>query len=839
MKRKNNTLLTLMLAGMLCAATAGTVAAARSVNASADTTAKSYELTKVFNSNGTTATITGKKVNETDETRVAALTMNNNNSVEFNRNLAIKWFTAKDQASYTTMKFTFGDLNFTEMEFVFESVALNAAKDNSAVNKIKFTKGADNKVSVKVLNGDDDGANVAAEPTTIAEKSTITISLTDAGCDLGEYTVNLKVGDEAAAPIGTFTNVGAKYFLNGTNDGNDLQAMVVNAKTNGTATVLFVEEINGQSFRGITDDNKVKDTAAPVLVVNDDVRGFLLGTQFELDFKEIDVLDDSLTSKKSFYQWNPTDTAVAMADNSVDFKNSLVPNSTTGTYFMDTIVYANADNTAFSKEAQDGYTKTTVYRVFDEEYVAIRFTLEDDTFTGTGEDTHKKASYDLSWYADASAVATKDLGEVETHYVVLNRNAQGPEYNLDYTDEQINFYNDQLKAKADKASAGSNEYVNLPSLAWLISDIDNGYQTLQFTISYKTPGSSSAKTTSNVDPKGLKISVDQAGMYEFKVFASDAAGNATFVDKLDKEGRVEYMKDEHGAQILDENGQPIPLKVKVTTANIWDLKEIPSFSFSVKGQGMKADDGEDSDPITTKIIGETYSMTDVTIVGAEKETSLASLYKLDLGKYTGSGTLAIEKLSGIKYNALQEKANELMADAIKGGATASTVDRQAIAKQAYINLIAEAIGGEVEKVAEIFVAIDEFDSRISEEENAEAWANSDNKYNWNADSKSFTTAESGLYIIVVSYWDAAVPGSVNTVPAYQLIEVESEADVIKGETEWLKKNLVSVILFSVAAVMLILIIILLLVKPSDETLEDVDKKIISKRKEATDKHKKN
>ena len=71
-----------------------------------------------------------------------------------------------------------------------------------------------------------------------------------------------------------------------------------------------------------------------------------------------------------------------------------------------------------------------------------------------------------------------------------------------------------------------------------------------------------------------------------------------------------------------------------------------------------------------------------------------------------------------------------------------------------------------------------------------------------------------------------------------MVEVASEKDVIKGETEWLKNNIVSVILFSVAALMLILIIILLLVKPSDETLEDVDAKVVSKRKAATDKNKK-
>jgi mannitol-specific phosphotransferase system IIBC component len=46
---------------------------------------------------------------------------------------------------------------------------------------------------------------------------------------------------------------------------------------------------------------------------------------------------------------------------------------------------------------------------------------------------------------------------------------------------------------------------------------------------------------------------------------------------------------------------------------------------------------------------------------------------------------------------------------------------------------------------------------------------------------------------------------------------------------WIKNNVVSVVLFGVAAVMLILIIVLLLVKPSDETLEDIDKEVEKKK----------
>ena len=804
MKRKNNKLLTLMLAGVLCAATAGAVAATAPVNASADTSAKSYELTKIFNSNGTSATIAGKEGK-------TALTMANGQSVEFNRNLAIEWFTAKNTAAYTTLKFTFEDVNFTEMTFVFETVALHAAKDDVAVNKVSFVKDSESgKVFVKVLNGDQKSEDVTGVETAIVAGSNVTLSL-GKGAELGNYTVNLAVADGAATAIGEFTNVGVKYFFNGSKNGEDLQALVVETKAEADAkTVLIIDEINGQLFNNIT-DNKVKDTAAPVLVVNDDVCGFLLGTQFELDYKEIDVLDDTLTTTKSFYQYNPADEKVALADNKIDFASSLTPNSTTGTYFMDTVIYT--DGTSYSKEAKDGFTKTTVYRTLGAEYVAIRFTVADDTWTGTGEDTHLKTSYDLSWYADAEFVKEWTLGETATDYIVLNRTEEGPKYST-YTADDITEYEKKLQAKADKVAAGSNASVEFPSLAWLINDENNGYQTLQFTISYKTPGSSSAKTTSNVDPKNLKISVDQAGWYEFKVFASDAAGNAMMVE--------------------DEDGE----LVKVTTSNIWDLDNIPSFKFKVDSKGIETDSGEDSDTLDTQLLGETYTMSTVDIVGAVDEQSDYSLYMLDISKYAGSGTLTTEVLSGIKFAALQTEVKALVnAELAKDGVDATTIDFMALSKQAYINLVAKAISGEAEKVAEIFTEINAYDDRITEDMES-AWAESDNKYNWNPSSRSFKTVDSGLYLIIADYWDADTLEPAHAT-AYQLVEVESEADVIKGETEWLKKNLVSVILFSVAAVMLILIIILLLVKPSDETLEDVDEKIVSKRKEATDKHKKN
>ncbi|MBO5736854.1 MAG: hypothetical protein J6S04_03490, partial [Clostridia bacterium] len=268
MKRKNNKLLTLMLAGMICAATAGTVAATLPVNASADTTAKSYSLTDVFKNNNTAASVTGKEGK-------TALTIGNGQSIEYDRNLAIQWFTAKDAAKYTTLKFTFADLNFTEMEFKFEAIALHAAKDDTAVNTVKFVN-ADNKITVKVLNGEQE--NKVTENVAIDANSSIILSLAE-GSEIGNYAVNLQVGEAASVGIGEFTNIGAKYFANETISGTSktAQSMVITAKTGTEPTVLYVDEINGQGFNEVTSDNKVADKAAPVLVINEDISNFLLG----------------------------------------------------------------------------------------------------------------------------------------------------------------------------------------------------------------------------------------------------------------------------------------------------------------------------------------------------------------------------------------------------------------------------------------------------------------------------------------------------------------------------------------------------------------------------------
>lgn len=272
----------------------------------------------------------------------------------------------------------------------------------------------------------------------------------------------------------------------------------------------------------------------------------------------------------------------------------------------------------------------------------------------------------------------------------------------------------------------------------------------------------------------------------------------------------------------DEDGN----LVEVTESNIWDIEAIPAFSYAIKNKGISVEEKSTtaSDRVKTQLLSETYTFTDATIVGASDLQSDYALYKVDVSKYKDK-TITQAILSSVTSADIQS--------AIKSKIPTTSADGYF---ELYISEYAKQVAAElgvsdeasIAAIKKCFVKIDEYDDRISEEENASAWEASDNKYNWQPSSKSFTAAEQGTYIVLADYWEGDM-ARVDRVPAYKLIVVSAETDVIKGETQWLQNNLVSVILFSVAAVMLILIVVLLLVQPSEETLSDVDAKAAKKK----------
>ncbi len=783
MKRKNKKLLTLILCGALCATSAVGAVAATNLSANADDEAakNTVLLTDVFA--GSSGDVIGaEKVADGDEKETAAFTLKDKEYVYLKRDLAFKWYTAKDTAKYLNFTIALKDLNFTKLSFRIESAAAEATKDEKAVNILYIRK---DETGYKAGVTQDEKTNAASETSIDLKAGTeVKFELAE-NTDYGKFTVKAN-----GVQIGVMENVGANFaeYEYSENDSLYLQAET------DSSTTVYLKEINGQLFNNIEDNSDSKkvvtDTAAPVLVVNDELSGFLLGTQFSLNYEKIDVLTSSgLTETKEYYQYNPT------------HEETKYTTLTTSTYFMDTV---------YEKDEKD----TSVWREDGKEYVSVKFTLGDAAHS-TSE---TKVVYELAWYATSGSVEEKTLGEESVAFIIADRNEDGPEYRgikveenngkyeNRYDDEtafnaEVEAYQTALEAAAENVSAGSNSYVYFPSLDWLISD-NNGYRSLKFTISYKTPSSSSSKTSSGLSYSSLKLSASEPGTYEFKVLAKDKAGNVMMY--------------------ADEDGN----LVEVTESNIWDIEAIPAFSYAIKNKGISVEEKSTtaSDRVKTQLLSETYTFTDATIVGASDLQSDYALYKVDVSKYKDK-TITQAILSSVTSADIQSAIKSKIPTTSEDGYFELYISEYAKQIAAELGVSDEA---SIKAIKNCFVKIDEYDDRISEEENASAWEASDNKYNWQPSSKSFTAAEQGTYLVLADYWEGDM-ARVDRVAAYKLIVVSAETDVIKGETQWLQNNLVSVILFSVAAVMLILIVILLLVQPSEETLSDVDAKAAKKK----------
>lgn len=786
MKKMNKKLITLMFAGALCAATMGAAMQKNGVEASA-ATAQSYTLSNVF----TTTNVKTEAVGNTDGSKVTSFVFKDEGTVLLRqRDLALKWYTgAKDSngnvvATYLNAKFAFADLNFEKIVMTVECGSAWASEDDKAINTVTFTN---------------DGTDVyAAVNDGTAKKVAKDIDFTLAeGADDGEYKVMIN-GEE----IGSFTNVGAYY--SDYSEGFKPLTFKAEVKEGQETTALNLLNLNGQRFdnaSGSTDAVSVTDTAAPVLVMNEDVSGFQLGTVLSFSYEKIDVLQNSgLTESKSFYQYNPGNT-----DEAPKYKTY-----TTSPYLSDS-VYEMADG-----------EKTTVYAEAGMEYISIKIKLGDKTYsvdsTGDTVDEYEKVTYDLSWYAletvelDAKFNETRDAYKMS--YICIDQNTDGPRYTIlnaiegTKTNQKTADYEtlvDDFQKDVDTAAGTlkSNESIKLPSCKWLISD-NNGYRNLQFKISYYKPSSSSASVTSTLSYSGLSFTCSEEGLYKFKIFATDKAGNSMYY----------YTEDNE--------------LVEITSTTVWDIEEIPEFNFTIKNQPLSVKNATSTSSMkSTEVLDTTYTMSTFTVLGASEQKSNYALYKINGDKANLIG-LTADDFVKVSYTTLQDalegKLSEVKADVY------GNKDYFPLYIKEYAKLLVSYTnsGTTAEQIEDCFVRIEEFNSKINEEDHPDDWEASDNKFNWNPTSRSFKTAEEGNYLIFADIWEAKVPAQRAT--AFKVVIVESKAVTIKGENEWLKNNILSVVLFSIAALMLVLIIILLLIKPSDETLEDVDTKALKAKK---------
>ncbi len=802
MKRLNKKLLTFVLAGAcaasLCAATLNVVSSAEEAEGVAFSSV--FALSKTNEGKIDVETATGA------EEGTLRFTLANEQSAYLQRDLALTWYEDANTAGYMSMKFAFKDLNFDSVTFTVESASTVVNEDNKAVNKVTFSVEG---TSLKVAVNDGEKKDVSG--------TDITLELAaDSADTFGAFAVKVN-GTE----VGTFTNVGAGYADYAL--GKTLPLSIETKAAADKQAVILFKELNGQKFDNIKND-KITDTAAPILVVNEEISSFQYGTAFALSYEKIDVLNDSgLTENKYYYQYNPADTE-AVYDKTL----------TTSTYFMDTVYYKEGGN--FYKEQNEEGTReeTSVFTEEEgKEYISIQFEL--------GDKAGKKKEYYLAWYASATEpkTLTKEGTPKTTDYIVIDKNKDGAMYSYLVADggenkyaengvvgdalaqaqakqdfeDKVEAYNNLLKTAADSVKASSSSSINLPSLDWLIKD-NGGYRGLRFTISYKTPSSTSTKTASNLLYNGLKFTTSEEGEYEFKVFANDVGGNT-----------MKYYLDDE--------------LVSVSNSNVWDIKEIPTFSFTIKDNPISVKEPtKDNDKRVEKIVDTTYTLSGITVEGATNKKESYALYRFDDSDY--ATPISESTLLKVTYEQIITKANTLAGEVGKDKKFATHMDSYLYA---YASIIAESVKGatsteeEINAVKACFVKINEYNAEITEENDEEAWTEH-NRYRWDATGKSFKTVEEGRYFIFADFHEDYLPAQ--RAAAYKLIVVDSKADVIAGESQfsaWVKNNVVSVVLFGIAGLMLIAIVILLLVHPSDETLEDVDAEAATKKAEKKTKKK--
>ena len=780
----------------------------------------SYATTSIF-SEGTGADVGSAEVTEGEtKANYIGFSFRDGGSVYYRRDLALKWYEAAKQESddkddddkkndgsnddgvdkqsltedklsnpavtrYFGMRFSFQSFAFEKFSITFESAEENITKEGKSKNSLLF-KVEEGALKLAVVNAESqklEGDELDALYITLIEDVSkltaskdykdISVAFTEEGA-VGEFKLQIKYGDELVA-LGendSFTNIGG-YFMEyrsststTPNTPITFKADIPNATSaESEVKLIAVKELNGQSFK-LNDSGLVEDTEPPALVLNEKVYAYTLGQRFSLTWEAIDVCDDSVSVTRSYYMAKLADKDEDDPSNGVYYKKPTTDDNdyktlTTSTFFMPT-----SDGGDLDAEP--------------EEYVSIRFRLNDGRTDSKGK-TVEYYVY-LTWYAADDSVVTSLPLKVEEgkeqewlDCIIVNREKGGPAYvgvtaNPDAEEEQYrkNEVDEEVfvpakeayeKAVADAAkdlSAGNGAYFYLPSLRGLIESRYTDYRNLRFSIYYYKPGvaeGGSVSSATSLRYNNLRFEIAQEGWYKFRVIASDASSNAM---KMYLDGSL----------------------VTVSGDNVWDIEEIPEFSFYANYTGATI---EEQDAQRIGYLDSTYDVTPFTIVATPGYETEYTLYRLDQSKLPAGESVP-------DYDACWKNAEDYFKRYYKNGEGA-------------------------------LVEINKYNPDVTEED--DNWDDTDNAYDWDPDSKlSFRPQEATYYFLQIVVWDAAIGGYSKT--GYQVIRVDNPIDRVVARSNWIQNNIVSVVLFSISAVLAIVIIVLFVVKPSDKKLEEVD-----------------
>lgn len=720
----------------------------------------------------------------------------NDDAISYRRNLAYNWFAresttveteGEDGKTETTTEYgnveerffnmVFGLKNTSFEKFVvrFESQQYVKTKDSKSQNYVIFYPHTEAGKVYAVITTDED-AELDVETAQVINADKIAIKFTGKYADdyTGGYNVYVGNGsDTENYTTGKFENVGGNY---------------AKASTSSTAPVYPL------TFKAVFDEEETdkadRESAQMVLYS-------LNGQKFELSGTRHNTTDDY------YYGGTVTDNTPAVLcleeqlnfftlGESVNVDYAVIdvlrtsPRPTLNYYVLTYKQYTENDTDYNDRELFKELSSSDIYylepdrdkyypaseaenTVFADENLKADMAVK-VYFTLTDISSNSETDYVyLDWYLNDDYKLKINGAD----FIAVAKDTRGATYNYDGADgknwEQIKAdYQAQVDKAAKNLTAGSSSYLYLPSVESLFAENGTAYTDMKFSIYYY--GASQLSNT-NLSYNNLSINVTRDDKYVFTVYATDASGNNMYY--LDEDGEVvEFAASEIWKMFEDEDEEGL-------------AEKLPWFEFKAKGSVVHFE--EQPGMQATAYVGTSYTPSSFKINGISGYKTNYRLFLFDRAAYYA------DHGNTLNYSEFLEKMDELFDGAETRG---------------------------------YFTEIPAKSSMKETDPDYDKYAD----YEWNNTSLNFVPQDNNaFYMIRAEVTDGDRQTDKTTCNMGIVASVKSKT--LKGESDWLKNNVASVVLLSVAGLALVGIILLLVIKPKNKgDLDEQFEAVRSKKK---------
>lgn len=709
----------------------------------------------------------------------------NDGTVSYRRNVAYKWQNGAgaENAGYFHMEIGFkNNTSFEKFIVTFESQQYNKTKDGKTKNYVMFFP-AETAGYVNALITDDENAtadDVEDKTVVLTAGATdrITIEFTEKYADdfTGGYKVSVKDANEHSV-TGEFKNVGGNYAKYSSSSTTPVYPLIFKAvfdeeATENKAEVAFFE-LNGQVFETTSSTaNTVTDKAAPVLCLTEDIKYFDLNGELDVDYIVIDVLRSSPPSPTVYYYILDKD---GLKSEEKDYKYLETKSSSNVILSADSTKYLPSDSDLAGTAFAPTYNKELVANTDKDKPLADMLIKVYFKLTDTSTEPEEATVY-LDWYVDDYYTVNYKYNEDgdTTKFLAVAKDGRGATYNYDGVKDGENTktwteIKDEYQAKVDELSknlsAGSSSYFYLPSVESLFSDNATAYTDMKFSIYYYHE---SKQSSTNLASSNLSINITKKGKYTFTVYATDAAGNNMYyLEEVTEQDK--FQPDD--LVIEDKHYKTVEFK----SSEVWTMfddkdnglyDKLPWFTFDVGYNGVEFEKTPGLQ--STAYVGTAYTSAkfDINGISGSYDTKYR-LFLFNSAKYYNENNNAT-----FSYEEFIEKMDGLFADP---------------ATRVYFEEIPEVKEGDAD-----------YDTYKD--------------YGWSNSSTTFTPQDANAFYYIRAEVKDKEKLSDPITCSLAVIATET-AKTIKGESDWLKNNVASIVLLVVAGVALIGIVLLLVIKP--------------------------